>query len=103
MKKFLITLAAGAATLALCGVASAEQAKTTSADQPIVLTNQQLDGVTAGAASVSAYASGNVTVYGNYYLANVPGVYSTAYINASIIPYDPSAFASLSAYADTSY
>jgi hypothetical protein len=101
MRKFLITLAAGAATVAFAGVASAEQAKTTSADQPIVLTTDQMDGVTAGDAAVSATLTGDAIVDGSFHLDNLPGVFSEANISASIRPFSGVPVLVLTAHADT--
>ena len=78
MKKLLITLAAGAATLALAGVASAEEANVASTDQPILLTTDQMDGVTAGTAGGFWTSYGDATVEAYGFSDNIPGYYAEA-------------------------
>jgi len=65
-----------------------------------LLTDTQMDGVTAGAdASVSAFATGNVLVNGDFTLDVFPGVFATASINATAIPFSTDAFVAVSAAA----
>ena len=67
--KLVAPMIAGAAVLALANVALAEEANLASADGPVLLTDAQMDGVTAGASSVSASAT-QVTLLIAAFLAN---------------------------------
>ncbi|MDF2765693.1 MAG: hypothetical protein K0S81_2687 [Rhodospirillales bacterium] len=97
--KLAAPIIAGAAVLSLANVALADEASLSTADQPILLTDAQMDSVTAGDARVGAFASGNVLVTGSYTLDNFPGVFAFAQIDASIIPFDDDAFVALKASA----
>jgi hypothetical protein len=72
-----------------------------SAGKPVTLTDNQLDQITGGAASISAYLSGNGNADVNGYLGSGgPGSYSYAGINGTLYSYG-SASLNLSASADT--
>jgi len=100
MKKLLATLVASAATFAMAGVASAEEADSAGVEQPILLTAAQMDGVTAGGAFVSADLTGDAIVDGSFHLDNLPGVFSVAEISATIFPFNEATLV-LTANADT--
>lgn len=73
----LLALAGGIALWGMASVASAAE--------PVILADGQLDQVTAGVASVSASARGNLTVPATFTLDNVPNVSSSASITAGPI------------------
>jgi hypothetical protein len=91
--KRAMPIIAGAAVLALANVALAEE--------PITLTDAQLDTVTAAGAFVSADLTGDAIVNGNFFLDNLPGVFSVAAISASIQPISGIVQVDLVAVADT--
>lgn len=98
--KLFTPILAGAAVLALGGnVALADEAKLGGTQQPIQLTDTQMDSVAAGTGYASVYASseGAVDVYGDFYLNTYPD-YASASIGAEIYPYGPSTVY-LSAYS----
>jgi hypothetical protein len=66
--KLITPILAGAAVLALSNVALADEARLTT-QQPILLTDTQMDSVTAGSyAYVDASVSGGADAYGGFYL-----------------------------------
>ena len=83
---------AGAAMLALANVASAEE--------PMTLSDAQMDSVTASGAFVAADLTGDAIVNGSFFLDNLPGAFSVAQISASIEPFG-FATVTLTASADT--
>jgi hypothetical protein len=96
----VLTIGIAAAMLSLANAASAEE--------PLALTDAQMDGVSAGYASAyisaSSSGSGSVSVYGNLY-TNDSYYYQTAdaYVSANAYPYYPGNLSvSLSAGAYTS-
>jgi hypothetical protein len=97
-----LTSVVALAGLAAAGTAQAEQADAVIAgdiDQPMLLTDTQMDAVTAGAsAGTSSYASGYGRVYTSDFLAVGYG-YASASISASIVP-TGSLFVSLNAFAN---
>ncbi|MCC2664008.1 MAG: hypothetical protein K0S35_1930, partial [Geminicoccaceae bacterium] len=63
----------GAAVLSLANVALADEASLSTADQPILLTDAQMDSVTAGDARVGAFRFGECSRYGLLYARQFPG------------------------------
>jgi hypothetical protein len=93
MKKLWIILLTSLATLPLASVASA--------DQPITLSDAELDNVTAGNASVSAKLTGDAIVFGAFLIGNIGPIGSFAEIIAAIIPLSGVPTLKLTVSADT--
>jgi hypothetical protein len=98
--KRTVSIFAGGAALALANVAVAGEAQMVPAAEPLLLTDAQMDGVTAAGARVSATLTGNAIVDGKFLLDNLPGVFSIAEISAKIFPFGD-AVVKLKAHADT--
>jgi hypothetical protein len=78
--KLATPIIAGAAVLALANVALADEASLSTADQPILLTDAQMDSVTAGTAGGSWFSEGDADVFVSGFSVNIPGVFAYAEI-----------------------
>jgi len=78
--KLATPIIAGAAVLALANVALADEAGLGATQQPILLTDTQMDGVTAGTAGGSWFSEGDAIVEVFGFSDNIPGFFAEAQI-----------------------
>ena len=97
--KLATPIIAGAAVLALANVALADEASLSTADQPILLTDTQMDGVTAGTAGGSWFSEGDAIVEVFGFSDNIPGVFAFAAIDTFTTCFSYTCFTGASAFA----
>jgi len=76
--KRTVSILAGGAALALANVAVAEEAQVATADEPITLTDLQLDQVSAAGNRLEIDVVGDNITNGSFSFNNLPGVFSFA-------------------------
>lgn len=97
--KRAIPIIAGAVVLALANVASADEASLSTADQPIQLTDAQMDSVTAGTAGGSWFSEGDAIVEVFGFSDNIPGEFAFAAIDAYTTCFSDTCLTGTSAFA----
>jgi hypothetical protein len=90
---------AGAAVLALANVALAEEASPGAAEQPILLSDAQMDAVTAGTAGGSWFSQGNAIVQVFGFSNNIPGVFAEAFTDTLTTCFSRTCLTGTSAFA----
>lgn len=91
--KLVTPVIAGAAVLALANVALAEE--------PMALTDAQMDSITAGGVDIKFSLTGDAFGNGTFRFDNLPGVFSNASASASITPVSGTVNATLRVAVDT--
>ena len=97
--KLAIPIIAGAAVLALANVALADEASLSTADQPILLTDAQMDSVTAGTAGGSWFSEGDAIVEVFGFSDNIPGEFAYADIDTLTTCFSGTCLTGASAFA----